>query len=202
PDPSDEPAAAPANAAPPEDGALPTLEPGLLLVGRYQIVRELGHGGMGRVFEARDCKLGRSVAIKVIGAAWPTPGALRRFEQEARAVGSLNHPNVLVIFDIGEHRGRPFIVTELLTGEPLRARLSAGALPPEEAARIAAQIAEGLFAAHKNGLVHRDLKPENVFLGKDGWAKVLDFGIAKLVETERAGTLSDAPDAEAAASLS
>ena len=151
-------------------------------IGPYEIVGWIGAGGMGEVYRARDSRLGREVAIKVIAdrlAADPT--RLRRFEQEARAAGQINHPNILAVYDIGTHAGTPYIVSELLEGESLRLRLKAGALPPEKVIDYARQTAEGLAAAHDKNLVHRDLKPDNVFITKDGRVKILDFGIAKLM---------------------
>jgi len=136
---------------------------------------------MGEVYRARDTRLSREVALKVIsdGAALD-PERLQRFEQEARLAGSLNHPNLVVVYDVGSEGGAPFLVTELLEGESLRHRLSRGRLPLRTALELGAQIAEGLAAAHARGIVHRDVKPENVFLTSGGRAKLLDFGIAKL----------------------
>ena len=136
---------------------------------------------MGEVYRARDARLGRDVAIKVIATALAAdPGRVHRFEQEARAAGQLNHPNILAVYDAGIHDGAPYIVSELLEGESLRSRLQAGALPPRKAIDFARQAAEGLAAAHDKGIVHRDVKPDNLFLTKDGRIKILDFGIAKL----------------------
>jgi Tol biopolymer transport system component len=136
---------------------------------------------MGEVFKARDTRLGRDVALKLIPAPFASdPARLRRFEQEARAVGALDHPNVLVVHDVGVHEGLPYLVTELLQGETLRERLRDGGLPPRRALEIAIHVARGLSAAHDKGIVHRDLKPENVFVTRDGRAKVLDFGLARM----------------------
>jgi len=168
----------------PPDGAEPRLAAGAVLAGRYVISDELAHGGMGRVFAARDGKLKRDVAVKVIAAAAPTAQARQRFEQEALAAGALQHPNVLAVHDIGEHQGRPFLVSELLLGTTLRDRVAKGALPERDAIDTGAQLARGLSAAHAKGIVHRDLKPENVFLTEDGFVKILDFGLAKLCEDE------------------
>ncbi|TMA26673.1 MAG: hypothetical protein E6J78_13050 [Deltaproteobacteria bacterium] len=154
---------------------------------RYRIERELGHGGMGRVFAARDLKLGRDVAIKVLavaGASVFDEQQLRRFEQEARAAGALNHPNIVAVYDIGWSEGAPYIVTELLQGATLRHRLENRSLPLPRALDYALQLTHGLAAAHEKGVVHRDLKPENLFVTSEGRLKILDFGIAKLVVPE------------------
>ena len=136
---------------------------------------------MGEVYRAKDPRLGREVAIKVLPASFSQDAdRLKRFEQEARAAGVLNHPNITAVYDIGTHDGAPYIVTELLEGETLRAALGPGALSPRKAIDYAIQIAKGLAAAHEKGIVHRDLKPENLFLTKDGRVKILDFGLAKL----------------------
>jgi len=162
------------------DAAPPLVLPSLS--NRYRIESEIGHGSMGRVFCARDLKLEREVAIKVLPAGARTADQLSRFEQEARAAGSLDHPNVVVVHDIGMVDGEPFIVTELLQGATLRERLRGKALPSAEAAEYALQLVQGLRAAHAKGIVHRDLKPENLFLTREGRLKILDFGIAKLSE--------------------
>jgi hypothetical protein len=143
--------------------------------------------GWGEVYRAKDPRLGRDVAIKVLPASFSQDAdRLKRFEQEARAAGVLNHPNITAVHDFGSHEGSPYIVTELLEGETLRSRLSAGALPVRKAIDYAIQIARGLAAAHEKGIVHRDLKPENVFVTRDGRVKILDFGLAKL-KTEKDG---------------
>src|SRR5437899_10713490 len=147
----------------------------------FVIARELGRGGMGRVVVARDLKLDRKVAIKFLRAGAHDEHALRRFEQEARAAGSLNHPNIVAVYDVGEQDGEPYIVSELLEGATLRAVLSSGPMVPAEALQLARQLADGLAAAHAKAIVHRDLKPENLFLADDGRLKILDFGIAKLL---------------------
>ena len=150
-------------------------------LGPYEIVAPAGAGGMGEVYRARDARLNRDVAIKVLPAVFARdPDRLRRFEQEAQAVAALNHPNILAIHDFGEHEGSPYIVTEFLEGETLRERLRAGAIPVRKAIEFAEQIARGLAAAHEKGIVHRDLKPENLFVTKNGRIKILDFGLAKL----------------------
>jgi len=175
-----------------------TLTSGRTL-GPYKILAPLGAGGMGEVYRARDTRLGRDVAIKVIPAELARdPERIKRFEQEARAAGALNHPNVCAILDIGTHEGSPFVVMELLEGESLRARFDAGPIPVRKAVDWAAQAAHGLAAAHEKGIVHRDLKPENLFLTKDGRAKVLDFGLAKLTRPEVLGVSGEAPVSVAA----
>src|SRR5512136_747580 len=163
------------------------MQPGTRL-GPYEIVAPIGAGGMGKVYRARDTRLGRDVAIKVLPAEFTAdPGRLRRFEQEAKAVAALSHPNILALYDVGTHEGSPYLVTELLEGESLRDRLSGGALPVRKAVETAVQIAQGLAAAHEKGIVHRDLKPANVFVTNDGRVKILDFGIAKLARPEGGG---------------
>ncbi|MGH9255893.1 MAG: protein kinase domain-containing protein [Vicinamibacterales bacterium] len=154
-------------------------------LGPYTIAAPIGAGGMGEVYKARDPRLGRDVAIKVLPPAFSTdPERLIRFEQEARAAAALNHPNILAVHDIGQHDGSPYIVSELLEGETLRERLNGGALPVRKAVEYAVQIAHGLAAAHEKGITHRDLKPDNVFVTSDGRVKILDFGLAKLTQAE------------------
>ncbi len=165
-----------------------SLSPGSKL-GPYEIVAPIGAGGMGEVYKARDPRLGREVAIKVLPASFSDDAdRLRRFEQEARAAGVLNHPNITSVYDIGTHGGAPYVVQELLEGETLRQELAGGRLSPRKAIEHGVQIAQGLAAAHDKGIVHRDLKPENVFVTKDGRAKILDFGLAKLVQPEQGGS--------------
>src|SRR5437773_2719656 len=149
--------------------------------GPYRIAGIVGEGGMGVVYRAKDTRLGRDVAIKVLThVATEDQERLLRFEQEARATGILNHPNLLTIYDVGTEAGSPYIVSELLEGETLRERLARGPLTARRAVDAALQVAQGLAAAHDKGIIHRDLKPENIFLTRDGRAKILDFGIAKL----------------------
>lgn len=151
-------------------------------LGRYEIRSLLGMGGMGEVYRARDVKLNRDVAVKILPAAFSADtDRLRRFEQEAQAAGALNHPNILAVHDVGSHDGAPYVVSELLEGETLREMLSTGALPQRKAINYATMIANGLAAAHERGIIHRDLKPENIFITKDDRAKILDFGLAKLI---------------------
>ena len=134
-------------------------------LGRYEIVALIDAGGMGEVYRAHDAELGRVVAIKILPAAFADHAdRLRRFELEARAAAALNHPNILAVYDVGQHDGTPYIVSELLEGQTLRARLDGAALPIRKAVEFGIQIAEGLAAAHDKGIVHRDLKPENIFV--------------------------------------
>jgi Tol biopolymer transport system component len=158
-----------------------TLAAGTKL-GPYEILAPIGAGGMGEVYRAKDPRLGREVAIKVLPPSFAQdPDRLKRFEQEARAAGVLNHPGITAVYDIGTAADQsPYIVTELLEGETLRSRLGAGAVSVRKATEYAVQIAKGLAAAHEKGIVHRDLKPENLFLTNDGRVKILDFGLAKL----------------------
>src|ERR1035437_2305103 len=144
-------------------------------LGPYEILGPLGAGGMGEGYRAREERLKRDVAIKVLPASYSQDAdRLRRFEQEAQAAGALNHPNITAVYDLGAHDGAPYIVTELLEGETRRARLAGGALAVRKAIEYAVQIARGLAAAHEKGIIHRDLKPENLFLTKDGRVKILD----------------------------
>src|SRR3979411_2432464 len=172
-------------------------------LGPYEILGPLGAGGMGEVYRARDARLKRDVAVKVLPPSYSQDeDRLRRFEQEAQAAGGLNHPNITAVHDSGANPGdgSPYIVTELLEGETLRVRLSGGAIAPRKAIDYAVQIAKGLAAAHEKGILHRDLKPENLFLTNDGRVKILDFGLAKLPrpETESGGaeepTMHAAPE--------
>jgi hypothetical protein len=157
-------------------------------VGPYEVISLLGAGGMGEVYRARDTRLGREVALKLIGASvLASPELVRRFEQEARIAGSLNHPNLVAVYDVGFHDGEPYFVTELLQGESLRSKLSHGPVPLLTGLDWAAQMAHGLAAAHQRGIVHRDVKPENAFVGGDGQVKLLDFGIAKLAVPQETG---------------
>src|SRR6202158_2645399 len=167
------------------------LSPGTKL-GPYEIVSLLGAGGMGEVYRARDSRLRRDVAIKVLPQALSLDAdRMRRFEQEALATAALNHPNILAVFDIGASEGSPYVVSELLEGETLRDRLRSGPLPVRKTLDYAMQIAHGLAAAHEKGIIHRDLKPENLFVTKDGRLKILDFGLAKLTQPEQARSDSD-----------
>src|SRR5262245_7215989 len=150
---------------------------------------------MGEVYRARDERLSRLVALKVLPRSFVgDPDRLRRFEQEARAAGQLNHPNIVVVYDTGTFEGAPYVVEELLEGETLRQRLAGGPLPGRKAVDYARQVAQGLAAAHQKGIVHRDLKPENLFVTNDGRVKILDFGLAKLSRPEGSvSSLTQAP---------
>src|SRR5499426_1968931 len=153
--------------------------------GPYEIISPLGAGGMGEVYRARDTRLGRDVAVKVLPSSFSDDEQrLHRFEQEACAAGALNHPNILAIHDVGKHDGFPYVVSELLEGETLRERMAGAALPQRKAIEYSLQLARGLAAAHQKGIVHRDLKPDNIFITKDGRVKILDFGLAKLTQLD------------------
>src|SRR6202049_1867226 len=152
------------------------------ILGHYRVLEKIGSGGMGEVYRASDERLGRDVALKILKPSLANDqDRLRRFEQEARAAAALSHPNIVAIYDIGMHDGAPYIVSELLEGQTLRERLLDGPVPRRQAIDYAGQIGAGLVAAHEKRIVHRDLKPENLFITKDGRVKILDFGIAKLM---------------------
>ncbi len=154
-------------------------------LGPYEIVAPLGAGGMGEVYRARDERLKRDVAIKVLPAELATdPERRSRFEREARAASALSHPNILTIYDIGTHDSTVYIAMELVEGGTLKDLIASGPVPIKKLLDLAVQIADGLAAAHAAGIVHRDLKPPNVMVSKHGYAKILDFGLAKLVTPE------------------
>lgn len=162
-------------------------------IGRYRVVGPIGAGGMGEVFLAEDPELRRRVAIKFLPADADAT-ALQRFEQEALAASALNHPNILVLHEVGAHEGRRYLVTEYVEGTTLRALLKEGPLDSERALRVAAQIGRALDAAHRAGVIHRDVKPENVIVRPDGWVKLVDFGLAKLrarSESTEAATMTE-----------
>src|SRR5277367_2142388 len=170
-------------------------------LGPYEILSPLGAGGMGEVYRAKDTRLGREVALKILPESFARdPDRLRRFEQEAKAVAALNHPNIMAIHDIGEQDGVPYLATELLEGNSLRAEMDEGKLSARKAVDYAVQMAQGLSAAHDKNIIHRDLKPENIFVTHEGRVKILDFGLAKLARTggttdseSVAKTLTNAP---------
>src|SRR5262245_38130751 len=158
----------------------------------YQILAPLGAGGMGEVYRARDARLDRDVAVKVLPERLAsTAKALARFEREAKALAALSHPNLVVIFDVGTDQSISFAVMEFLAGETLLECLSRGALPLPRVLEIGAAVAEGLSAAHAHGVIHRDLKPANIFLTSSGLVKILDFGLARLANPEPAGRTVD-----------
>src|SRR5580704_8984426 len=153
-------------------------------IGPYQLEGQLGAGGMGEVFRALDTRMGRQVAVKILPESMAdSPDRLRRFEQEARLAAALNHPNIMAIYDVGLDGHPPYIVAELVPGESLRALIAKGPVGARKAVGIAAQIANGLAAAHAAGIVHRDLKPENIMVTPDGTVKILDFGVARMQAT-------------------
>jgi serine/threonine protein kinase len=157
-------------------------------LGPYEIVAPIGAGGMGEVYRARDTRLNRDVAIKILPEFFATDvDRLRRFQLEAQSAGALNHPNVLAIYDIGTYENTPYLVSELLQGESLKERLSQGKLGINRAVDYGRQIAAGLAAAHAKGITHRDIKPDNLFITRDGRVKILDFGIAKLTGAQVSG---------------
>jgi len=168
----------------PVEERAPDLTPGQRL-GHYEVIRELGRGGMGTVYLAQDNELGRKVALKILPSGFADrSAAASRFRREARVVSALNHPNILTIHEIGHIDPIDFIATEFVDGVTLRQRIAAGAMPLAEAIDIAAQVAAALSEAHAAGIIHRDIKPENIVIRRDGLVKVLDFGIAKLADTQ------------------
>jgi hypothetical protein len=162
-----------------------SLHPGLV-IGRFELVREIGRGGFGLVFEAQDRRLGRRVALKAMRPG-EHPARLQRawLQREAEAAAQLNHPNIVTLFDVGSWEGGPYLIMELLRGEGLEARLARGPLAPDDALAVAVDVARALAHAHRAGVVHRDLKPSNVFLTDAGFTKVLDFGLAHVFGADR-----------------
>src|SRR5262252_6720342 len=170
-----------------------TLKPGTR-VGDYEVHKLIGSGGMGEVHQARDLRLARNVAIKVLPSFLTNdPDRLRRFEQEARAAAALNHPNIIAVYQMGFYEGAPYLVSELLEGDTLRDLIKEGPLPWRNAIEYGVQIVRGLAAAHSKGITHRDLKPENVFLTSDGRVKILDFGLARREKLLSAAERTRAP---------
>src|SRR5215510_2455131 len=163
-------------------------------LGRYEIRSKIGAGGMGEVYQARDMELGRDVAVKVLPSSFSLDATrLQRFQQEACAAGALNHPNVLIVHDIGACEGAPYVVSELLEGETLQQRIGGTPIGQRRAIDYALQIANGLAAAHEKGIIHRDLKPDNIFITNDGRLKILDFGLAKLTQPDGNQQQTDIP---------
>ena len=172
-----------------------TLKPGTR-VGDYEVHKLIGSGGMGEVYQARDLRLARNVAIKVLPAYLANdPDRLRRFEQEAQAAAALNHPNILAVHQMAFYEGAPYLVSELLEGHTFRELMKKGPLPWRNAIEYGVQTARGLAAAHAKGITHRDLKPENLFVKKDGHVKILDFGLAKLSDPPGSGLARAATEA-------
>src|SRR5881397_121670 len=161
-------------------------------IGHYKLSEQIGTGGMGEVYLATDVTAGRKAALKLLPMRFTGDAErLKRFQQEARAVVALNHPNILTVYEIGEDHSTHYIASELIEGETLRQRLVRGRMEVGEAVDIAIQVASALAAAHETGIVHRDIKPENIMLRPDGYVKVLDFGIAKLAESAFAEATAD-----------
>ena len=156
-------------------------------ISHYRILKRIGAGGMGEVYLADDARLRRKVALKLLSSdVTHKPDLLHRFEQEAQAASALNHPNILTIYEVGEEKGAHFIATEFVEGDTLRKRMARSQMSIRDVLDVATQTASALAAAHAAGIIHRDIKPENIMLRSDGYVKVLDFGLAKLMQQEKA----------------
>src|SRR2546427_6629235 len=161
-------------------------------IAHYRVMEKIGAGGMGTVYKAYDKKLQRVVALKLLPPEYVSQqDRRRRFFQEARAASALNHPHILTVYEVGEDDGKPYIAMEYIEGETLRQKIRSRALPVMETLEIAIQIAEGLARAHDVGIIHRDLKPENLMIRRDGYAKILDFGLAKLAAQRERALVAD-----------
>ncbi|MGH9937326.1 MAG: serine/threonine-protein kinase, partial [Blastocatellia bacterium] len=168
-------------------------------LGHYSVLSTLGVGGMGEVYLARDTKLERKVALKLLPPQYTSdPARIKRFEREARAASSLNHPNIITIYEIGQIEDKHFIAAEFVDGRTLRELFGNSPAPPKQALDLAIQICTALSAAHEAGIVHRDIKPENVMMRRDGYVKVLDFGLAKLTERRKSLGATNASDGDLA----